>query len=331
MIGPTAGARTRLPLKPASQSEFRPRLTYAIAPPNRTTPVERRRAIAAGQSARVNALPVEALLVYDVQDEAARNGDVRPFSFVPKVDPLGYAFDELQVGALPRVVYRAIVGQSEASLGRWFARLHAHGGFAVLVGAPSRRTSSALTLPEAFSLCKRHAPTLPFGGVMIPERHQTSGAEDARVWAKAQQGCGFFVSQTVWSVCMTKQLLLDLRVRAEQAGAQAPHLLLTFSPCGSQQTLQFTEWLGVGVPEAVKRELLSAKDMLGRSIELATEAFDEIRAFAAEQGLSVGCNVESVSSRAAEIDASIELVRRIDRLDLRPPAGGSSALSTQLQ
>ena len=40
----------------------------------------------------------------------------------------------------------------------------------------------------------------------------------------------------------------------------------------------------------------------------------KIRAFAAEQGLNVGCNVESVSSRAEEVEASVELVHRIDRL-----------------
>jgi hypothetical protein len=57
----------------------RPRLTYAIAPPNRTTAPERRREIAAEQSARISALPIDALLVYDVQDEAARNASQRPF------------------------------------------------------------------------------------------------------------------------------------------------------------------------------------------------------------------------------------------------------------
>ncbi len=123
-----------------------------------------------------------------------------------------------------------------------------------------------------------------------------------------------FVSQTVWSVSATKRLLLDLRVRAELEGSRAPHILLTFSPCGSPQTLQFMEWLDVALPEPVKRELLSANDMLIRSIELASEAFAEIRAFAAEQGLTVGCNVESVSSRAAEVEASVELVRRVDQL-----------------
>jgi len=328
MTCPTGIATTHLPSKQPFAQEFRPRLTYAIAPPNRTTPPERRRAIAARQSARVAALPVDALLVYDVQDEAARNGELRPFSFVPKVDPLSYAFDELQVGALPRIVYRTVVGQAESSLGGWFTRLQAHGGLAVLVGAPSRRTPTRLTLAQAFSLCRRHAPGLAFGGVVIPERHQTSGAEDARVWAKSQQGCTFFVSQTIWSVSTTKQLLLDLRVRAEREHGLVPHLLLTFSPCGSQQTLEFTEWLGVAVPEAVKRELLSAKDMLARSIELAAEAFDEIRAFAAAQGLTVGCNVESVSSRAAEVEASVELIHRVDRLVPRGAALGARRVST---
>lgn len=302
----------------SSTPDFRPRLTYAVAPPNQTTPEERRRAIAAAQSACISALPLDALLVYDVQDEAARNGSPRPFSFTPKVDPLTYAFDALEVGSLPRVVYRAVAEQVEPELCQWLDRLQAQGGLAVLVGAPSRHMTSSLTLPQAYSLCRSHAPGLAFGGVVIPERHEAAGAEDERVWAKLQQGCRFFVSQTVWSVSATKRLLFDLRLRAELEGGQAPPILLTFSPCGSAQTLQFMEWLGVLLPDQVKRDLLSAPDMLKRSVELATEAFAEIRAFAATHDLSVGCNVESVSSRAAEVEASVELVHRIDRLDPRP-------------
>jgi hypothetical protein len=183
----------------------------------------------------------------------------------------------------------------------------------VLVGAPSRHAPTSLTLTRALALAKSHAAGLCFGGVVIPERHRSSGGEDARIWAKKQQGCGFFVSQTVWSVSASKRLLRDLRVRAELEGGEVPPLLLTFSPCGSPQTLEFQEWLGVEVPPSVKRELLSAKDMFARSLELATEAFAELRAFASGQGLTVGCNVESVSSRRAEVEASIELVRRVAR------------------
>jgi hypothetical protein len=307
-------ASRRVPRSPVLDFERCPRLTYAIAPPNRATPAERRSVIAAAQSARISALPLDALLVYDVQDEAARNGAPRPFPFTPKVDPLSYAFDELDVGTLPRVVYCAVAQQGEAALHQWLDRLRARRGYAVLVGAPSRNASTSLSLPEAFALCTRHAPSLPFGGVLIPERHEAAGGEDARVWAKMQQGCRFFVSQTVWSVAAMKQLLQDLRVRAELEGGSPPPVLLTLSPCGSEQTLRFLEWLGVSLPTAVKRELLSAKDMLSRSVELATDAFDEVRTFAAAQGLDVGCNVESVSARAEEVEASLELVRRIDQL-----------------
>jgi hypothetical protein len=132
-----------------------------------------------------------------------------------------------------------------------------------------------------------------------------------------RQGCGFFVSQTVWSASATKRLLRDLRLRADRERTNVPPILLTFSPCGSPQTLQFLEWLGVEVPPATKRELLSARDMLGRSIELATETFADVRRFGAEHGISIGCNVESVSSRASEVEAATELVRRVERLALR--------------
>jgi hypothetical protein len=71
------------------------------------------------------------------------------------------------------------------------------------------------------------------------------------------------------------------------------------------------------MPDAVKAELLGAKDMLARSVDLASDAFAEIRDFAEDLGLTIGCNVESVTARAAETDASIELLQRIARLDPR--------------
>jgi hypothetical protein len=303
------------------------RITYAIAPPNQSTPVERRRTLAGNLSARLAALPIDALLVYDVQDEAARTDVPRPFPFVHKVDPLTYALD-LELGVLPVVVYHAVAQQDEASLCRWLDVLHARNAHAVLVGAPSRQTASPLTLSQAMSACRRHAPGVSFGGVVIPERHRAAGDEDARVWAKTQNGCGFFVSQTVWSVSASRLLISDLHARAEAEGRAVPPILFTFSPCGSAQTLRFLEWLGVDVPRFVKRELSSARDMLERSIELAAEAAAEIRAYAEARGLLVGCNIESVSSRAAEVDASFELLRRIDQLDRRPDLRSAALLTT---
>jgi 5,10-methylenetetrahydrofolate reductase len=234
---------------------------------------------------------------------------------VPKVEPHQYAFEARKIGANPRVVYRAVAQQDAPTLRGWLDALRARGGLPVLVGAPSRAIDTALTLPQALAVCRQHAPELPFGGVLIPERHQTRGGEEARVWSKMQQGCRFFVSQTVWCVATTKQLLRDLRLRAEQERRPAPPILLTFSPCGSPQTLKFLEWLGVAVPAATKRELLASHDMLARSVALASDAFAEIRAYAKSQGLHVGCNVESVTARSCEVEASLELLSRVDALD----------------
>lgn len=318
MSAPTDSTTTSPALSSAHEAGFAPRLTYAIAPPNQSTPLERRRAIAREQSARIPTLPIDALLVYDVQDEAERNGNPRPFAFMPKVDPLTYALDELRIGEVPLVVYRAVAEQDEPQLCDWLGRLQARRGRAILVGTPSPRLTATLSLPAAYSVCRRHAPELNFGGIVIAERHQEIGGEDARVCAKARQGCRFFVSQTVWSADATKQLLSDLSIRADREGTRVPPIVLTLSPCGSAQTLDFLGWLGVNVPPPVKRELLSAKDMLTRSVELAEEIYADLLDFAAERGLTVGCNVESVSARAAEVEASVELLRRIDRLDHRP-------------
>lgn len=305
----------------SAPADFRPRLTYAIVPPGQTVPVERRRALAAAQSAHIASLPIDALLVYDVQDEGSRNGSPRPFPFRPKVDALDYALDELVLGSLPVVVYRAVAQQNEASLCSWLERLEARDARGILVGAPSREAPSSLTLGEAYALCRRHASRVPLGGVVIPERHRGAGTEDARVFAKMREGCGFFVSQTLWSEVGAQRFLRDLRLRAETENRAVPTIIFTLSPCGSAQTLEFLEWLGVDVPASTKRDLLSAKDMFERSIELAIEAFVNVFECAREHGIPVGCNVESVSTRPAEVEASMELLRRVHRLDTWASAG----------
>lgn len=328
MVMNRAGITALKPELPLSAAAFGFRLTYAITPPNRTTSRERRRAIAAAYSARIAQLPIDALLVYDVQDEAVRNAVPRPFPFAPKVDPLTYAFEELALAELPRVVYRAVTGENAVSLCVWLDALQARGGSAILVGTPSRHSAPSLTLSEALSLCRRHAPRVAFGGVVIPERHQARSDEDARVWRKMESGCRFFVSQTVWSAATAERLLDDLCRRAEREGRTMPPVVLSLSPCGSRQTLEFLEWLGVEVPEPVKRELKSARDMLARSIDLGVDTFERLHAFATHKGFTVGCNVESVSSRAVEVEASIELVYRIDQLLARHQRSSALAHAT---
>ena len=77
------------------------------------------------------------------------------------------------------------------------------------------------------------------------------------------------------------------------------------------QTLQFLHWLGISVPRWLRNELAHAHDILEKSVELSLRGFEELFEYAKDKGLSIGCNIESVSLRKAEIDASVEMVSQV--------------------
>jgi hypothetical protein len=289
-------------------------LTYGLTPPKRSTPPDKRAAAAARQLARISELPVDALVLYDIQDESARTDVARPFPFLESTDPTEYAYDDLASLALPKIVYRSVVGLSAAALRQSLSRIEAHGGLSVFVGAASKHVAPKLKLSEAYELARRELPALPVGGVLIAERHSETSREDERVRRKLQQGCRFFVTQAVYSAVASKNVLSDLYFESQKAGQQLPPILITLSPCGSLKTLEFMRWLGISVPRWIENELLHAKDILRASVEQSVEVFRELHQFAASKGIPLGCNVESVSLRKEEIDASVELVHAVARI-----------------
>jgi hypothetical protein len=81
---------------------------YGFAPPKQATPSEQLEAIVAQQLARLRSLPVDGLIVYDIQDEAERVSTPRPFPFLPTLNPEVYAHQSLGSLAVPKIVYRCV-------------------------------------------------------------------------------------------------------------------------------------------------------------------------------------------------------------------------------
>jgi hypothetical protein len=289
-------------------------LTYGITPPKRSLNEERRRDVAARQAARISQLGVDALVVYDIQDEAARTQVERPFPFLETIDPATYAYDYLGELALPRIIYRGVASSTPAGLAETLCRVDAHGDAVVLVGAASREQEVSMRLPEAYEVRRAVCPALPLGGVLIAERHEAGRREDERAFEKMDRGCSFFVTQAAYSVVASKNVLSDLHYRADALERPLPPILVTLSPCGSTKTLEFMRWLGVSVPRWLENELTHSRDILHTSLDLCTELFADLHAFCASRNIPLGCNVESVSVRKEEIDASVELVHRVARL-----------------
>jgi 5,10-methylenetetrahydrofolate reductase len=288
---------------------------YGLAPPKRAISSEQLDEIVNRQLVRLQSLSIDGLIVYDIQDEGERITAPRPFPFLPTIDTETYAHDHLASLKKQKIVYRCVNRDTPDTFIQWLKRQHAASTprLSVLVGAPSRDSVSGLSLASAYVLAQEHAPTLLLGGVAIAERHSKSVSEHERILTKADKGCRFFVTQAVYDVTSTKSLLSDYALAAHEKARLPLPIILTFSPCGSMKTLSFMKWLGIAFPRWLENELRTSGDPLTTSIDLCERIFAEVWDYSRDKGIPIGVNIESVSIRKAEIDASVDLFQRLRR------------------
>jgi 5,10-methylenetetrahydrofolate reductase len=166
-------------------------------------------------------------------------------------------------------------------------------------------------LERAQNLRAQTRPDLLLGGVAIPERHVRKNDEHLRLLRKQAAGCSFFVTQVVYDANAAKNLVSDYHYECLAQNVTPAPIVFTFSVCGSTKTLEFLRWLGVDVPRWIENELLHAADTLDVSVEYALAAARELIAYCRHVGVPFGVNVESVSIRRAEIEASIALAAEL--------------------
>jgi len=288
-------------------------LLYGITPPKKGNEADKIRDIAERQMARLRAHDIDGLILYDIQDEATRTDEERPFPFIETLDPYDYAQQHLAELAVPKIIYRAVGKYAPDELADFLNDASPEQTLTVFVGAASRSQKVALTLPKAYRLKQETGSELVLGGVTIPERHTSKGDEHLRVFEKIAQGCRFFVSQGVYDINASKNLLSEYYYYGREQGIPLAPIIFTLTPCGSQKTLQFMKWLGISIPKWLENELIHSPDTIDRSLEFCEQNWLELKRFADEKGIPIGCNVESVAIRKVEVDASIELLERVAR------------------
>src|SRR5437879_13236855 len=82
-------------------------LLYGTTPPRLGTPDEQVSAAAGKLAARLAALPLDGVVVYDIQDETGRTQLPRPFPFMRTIDPRHYSRQLLPGNPLPRITHQA--------------------------------------------------------------------------------------------------------------------------------------------------------------------------------------------------------------------------------
>jgi 5,10-methylenetetrahydrofolate reductase len=209
------------------------------------------------------------------------------------------------------IVYRAVSKYTPTELRAWLSAQDPARLMTVLVGAPSSAKAGRTSLAEAQALLREVNPSTLLGGVAIPERHSRRDDEHLRLLAKQVAGCRFFVTQVVYDVNAAKNLVSDYHYECRARGTSPVPLVFTFSACGSMKTLEFLRWLGVDVPRWIANDLAHAADPLEASYQQALTNASELIAFCRAHDMPFGINVESVSIRRVEIEASVRLAKQL--------------------
>ncbi len=288
-------------------------ILYGITPPKKGTSKEKIEEISCRQIQRIQSLKIDGLILYDIQDEKSRTQEERPFPFMETLDAFCYSEEYLCSLPIPKIIYRSVGKYSTAELSQFLMHAPPKDILTVFVGSPSKSQAVTLSMSDAYKLKKETGSNLLLGGVTIPERHQSKGDEHIRVFDKISQGCTFFVSQGVYDVNASKDFLSEYYYYGQAHAIPLVPILFTLTPCGSLKTLQFMKWLGISIPKWLENELTHSSDILQKSLDFSEQSWLELKGFADEKGIPVGCNIESVAIRKVEVDASIELVQRIRR------------------
>ncbi len=292
-------------------------LTYGFTPPKENNTPEKIEEIAQSHLHRLKDLEpdIDAVLLYDIQDEKERITLERTFPFLPTIDPQYYSDTFLRSVNKPKIIYRCVGKYTKEQ----FIDLVRHNPdtekekFNVFVGAAADDPVGQLLLPEAYELFNQNQVNTFLGGVVIPERHKLMNDEHLRVSGKSKSGCSFFISQAVYNLDNSKDFLSDYYYHCIQNGTELNPIIFTLMPCGSEKTMQFMKWLGISIPKWLENDLVNSKTILEDSVKICLDIFENLFGFALEKNIPVGFNIESVSIRKKEIDASVDLTKEISK------------------
>ncbi|RJQ75682.1 5,10-methylenetetrahydrofolate reductase [Pseudonocardiaceae bacterium YIM PH 21723] len=285
-------------------------LLFGITPPRLSTTPERIREITAATLARLEHLNVDGLALYDIDDESDRNSEERPFPYLPTMDPAAYHAEYLDGWNRPAVIYRCVGKYAEDELRTWMRTADTDRVLGVFVGASSKDKTVLTRLSEAQALRRSVRPDLLLGGVAIAERPD----EYLRLIAKQEAGCSYFISQVIYSADAVKSMVSDYYYACRERQLAPKPILFTLSVCGSVRTLEFLQWLGVGVPRWLENSLRHADDTLAESYEHCLVNARDLIAFCRKLGMPFGFLAESVSIRKVEIEASVALAGELSGL-----------------
>ena len=289
-------------------------LLYGITPPKENNTQEKLISITQRRIERIQSVNSDGIVLYDIQDESERTGENRTFPFLPTIDPFMYCENYLNTLNIEKIVYKSVCKYDKPEFESWLKSLKNTPYLSVFVGAPTKGKQCKLKLDEAYELRRNVNNDILLGGVCLPERHTKHNNEHTRIVEKSKHGCTFFISQCICNVEALKNYLSDYYYYCIDNNIEVMYQIFTLTIAGTMQTLTFMKWLGISIPKWLENELAHSQNIIDKSIELNIKIASELIDFCKEKNIPFGFNVESVSIRKDEIEASLILFKGIEQL-----------------
>ncbi len=193
-------------------------MLFALTPPRRTTSPEKSQEIADVTLKRLQALDLDGLVLYDIDDESDRNPAERPFPFLPTMDPAEYLARHLSDSSIPVVVYRAVGKYVEPQLRSWLAAQEPDRVLSVFVGTSSHDKPAATSLTRAQALRSQVKPDLLLGGSRSRSAMRARAMSICDCSPSRQPAAPSSSPQVVYDVNAAKNLVSDYRYECAARG-----------------------------------------------------------------------------------------------------------------
>lgn len=293
---------------------------------------------------------IDAINLPEIRDES--RGGPRRTHFRPRMEPRVFGRrvrEAYQKQGLAVIINRCVAYTHWRNQQRWLIRSWREFGVRnlVIVGGESSQVAyPGPSVTDAAELVTRFlnrgfgrirdgrreplevATDICCGGITIPTRRKTTPAWDEpnRLVEKAKHGLQFFTSQVIYEGKSTQRLLADYEALCRERGTRPRRILLSFAPISGERDISFLQWLGVEIPERVRRYILgNGEGATSRSIEVAGRVLEEILEFVSERGLTVplGLNIEYILVRNFEV--SLEMVESLSNVLVGRPGRATKA------
>lgn len=181
--------------------------------------------------------------IYDLIDEKGRNGEPRPFPFVPTMSNLEFGLLlSSKIPGISILFYYAIKPQDTLeSILSTVQSFHPICQHWIFIGC----STMGISLKELIYQIKLTQPHTQIGSVLLPARP----LESLRMRDRQLLGIDFFLSQIVVSDEPTLSVLQEYQTLCLDLGSPTLSVWLTFCPLSHQKSLKMLSWLGVDTNE----------------------------------------------------------------------------------